>query len=147
MVIYTHMNTNIKGVKTMKKNKTARYHSAWYKISSDKNDSRNNDRYKKSLELINLDHTFGSLIRLKEYNKSLYKLYTFLNLDENKHIIRTLSKDDGDFYSYDLMGLYFHVETLCKVGLQDEKNVDDWTVFSGGNIGRKSKQDNVKGAK
>jgi hypothetical protein len=134
------MNTNIKGVKTMKKNKTARYHSAWYKISSDKNDSRNNDRYKKSLELINLDHTFGSLIRLKEYNKSLYKLWEFLKKDENKHINRTLSKQDKDFYFDDLVTLHFIIDQLTEVGLQNEKDADDWTVFSGGHIGRKSKE-------
>ena len=125
----------------MSKNKEIIYHSNWHKIASNKDDSRNNETYKKSCELINIDNiTFGGLVRLKEYNKSLYKLWEFLNLDENKHIIRTLSKDDGEFYSGDLMGLYFHIDSLCRVGLQDEKNVDDWTVFSGGNIGRKSKQ-------
>ena len=126
----------------MIKKKTVRYSSHWYHVASNKNDSRNNETYKKSCELINIDNiTFGDLVRLKEYNKSLYKLYEFLNLDENKHIIRTLSKDNGDFYFYDLIGLYFHIDTLCRVGLQEEIDVDDWTVFSGGNIGRKSQQD------
>ena len=126
----------------MSKNKKTRYHSNWYEIASKKNDSRNNETYKKSCELINIDDvTFGGLVRLKEYNKSLYKLWEFLTQDENKHINRTLSKQDEDFYFDDLIGLYHHIDNLCRVGLQDQKSADDWTVFSGGNIGRKSKQD------
>ena len=129
----------------MSKKKTVRYSSHWYEVASNKNDSRNNERYKKSCELINIDHTFGSLIRLKEYNKSLYKLWEFLSKDENKHIIKTLSKQDKDFYFDDLPFLYFQISQLTEAGLEDEKNLDDWTVFSGGFIGRKSEQDNVKG--
>ena len=126
----------------MSKNKKTRYHSNWYQVASNKNDSRNNETYKKSCELINVnDITFGGLVRLKEYNKSLYKLWEFLTQDENKHINRTLSKQDEDFYFDDLIGLYLHIDNLCRVGLQDQKSADDWTVFSGGNIGRKSKQD------
>ena len=125
----------------MSKNKKTRYHSNWYEIASNKNDSRNNETYKKSCELITIDHNFGSLIRLKEYNKSLIKLWEFLNLDENKHINKTLSKQDKDFYFDDLIALHFTLDQLTEVGLQDQKSADDWTVFSGGNIGRKSKQD------
>ena len=140
MILCTHIKTNI-GVNKMSKKKTVRYSSHWYEVASNKNDSRNNERYKKSCELINIDHTFGSLIRLKEYNKSLYKLWEFLNKDENKHIIKTLSKQDKDFYFDDLVPLHFILDQLTEEGLIDEKNVDDWTVFSGGKIGRKSKQD------
>ena len=125
----------------MSKNKKTRYHSNWYEIASNKNDSRNNETYKKSCELITIDHNFGSLIRLKEYNKSLIKLWEFLNLDENKYINKTLSKQDKDFYFDDLIALHFTLDQLTEVGLQNEKSLDDWTVFSGGNIGRKSKQD------
>jgi len=125
----------------MSKNKKTRYHSNWYEIASNKNDSRNNETYKKSCELITIDHNFGSLIRLKEYNKSLIKLWEFLNLDENKHINKTLSKQDKDFYFDDLIALHFTLDQLTEVGLQNEKSLDDWTVFSGGKIGRKSKQD------
>jgi hypothetical protein len=144
MILCTHIKTNI-GVNKMSKKKTVRYSSHWYEVASNKHDFRNNERYKKSCELINIDHTFGSLIRLKEYNKSLYKLWEFLSKDENKHIIKTLSKQDKDFYFLDLGDLWFHVRQLTTVGLEDEKNVDDWTVFSFGHVGRKSKQDNVKG--
>ena len=125
----------------MSKNKKPRYQSNWYVIASNKNDSRNNETYKKSCELITIDYNFGSLIRLKEYNKSLIKLWEFLNLDENKHINKTLSKQDKDFYFDDLVALHFTLDQLTEVGLQNEKNLDDWTVFSGGNIDRKSKQD------
>ena len=125
----------------MSKNKKTRYQSNWYVIASNKNDSRNNETYKKSCELITIDYNFGSLIRLKEYNKSLIKLWEFLNLDENKHINKTLSKQDKDFYFGDLVALHFTLDQLTEVGLQNEKNLDDWTVFSGGNIDRKSKQD------
>jgi len=124
----------------MSKKKTVRYSSHWYEVASNKNDFRNNERYKKSCELINIDHTFGSLIRLKEYNKSLYKLWEFLKKDENKHINRTLSKQDKDFYFDDLVTLHFIIDQLTEVGLQNEKDADDWTVFSSGHIGRKSKE-------
>ena len=100
---------------------------------------------KKSSKLINIDLTFGSMIRLKEFNKSFLKLWVFLTKDENYHIIKTLSKQDKDFYSNDLVALYSLIDQLTKAGLIDEKDVDDWTVFSGGNVGRKSEQDNVKG--
>jgi len=130
----------------MSKKKTVRYSSHWYEIANDKHDFRSKSMtYKKSCELINIDHTFGSLIRLKEYNKSLIKLWKFLRKDENKHITKTLSKQDKDFYSDDLVALYSQIDQLTEAGLIDEKNVDDWTVFSGGYVGRKSKQDNVKG--
>jgi len=138
------MKTNMKGNKVSKK-KTVRYSDNWYEVASNKNDIRNNERYKKSCELINIDHTFGSMIKLKEYNKSLYKLWELLRKDENKHIIKTLSKQDKDFYFDDLPFLYFQISQLTEAGLEDEKNLDDWTVFSGGFIGRKSEQDNVKG--
>ena len=125
----------------MSKKKTVRYSDNWYEVASNKNDIRNNERYKKSCELINIDHTFGSMIKLKEYNKSLYKLCELLRKDENKHIIKTLSKQDKDFYFDDLPFLYFQISQLTEAGLEDEKNVDDWTVFSFGHVGRKSQQD------
>jgi len=139
------MKTNMKGNK-MSKKKTVRYSDNWYAIANDKHDFRSMSKnYKKSCELINIDHTFGSMIKLKEYNKSLYKLWEFLSKDENKHIIKTLSKQDMDFYFDDLPFLYFQISQLTEAGLEDEKNLDDWTVFSGGHVGRKSEQDNVKG--
>lgn len=139
------MKTNMKGNK-MSKKKTVRYSDNWYEIANDKHDFRSMSKnYKKSCELINIDHTFGSMIKLKEYNKSLYKLWELLRKDENKHIIKTLSKQDKDFYFDDLPFLYFQISQLTEAGLEDEKNLDDWTVFSGGFIGRKSEQDNVKG--
>ena len=131
-----------KGAQVMNNNKNVKYSSHWNEIANDRDNFRNNsETYKKSYKSINIDHTFGSLIKLKEYNKSLIKLCGFLGKDENKHIIKTLSKQDKDFYFLDLGDLWFHVRQLTTVGLEDEKNVDDWTVFSGGAIGRKSQQD------
>lgn len=125
----------------MNKKKTVRYSNHWYEIANDKIDIRNNETYKKSCELINIDHTFGSLIRLKEYNKNLIKLWEFLRKDKNYEIIKTLSKQDNEFYFDNLIALHSTLDQLTEVGLQEEINVDDWTVFSGGNIGRKSQQD------
>ena len=126
---------------TMSKKKTFRF-SNWNEIANDRDDFRNNsETYEKSYESINIVHTFGHMIKLKEYNKSLIKLCQFLGKDENKHIIKTLSKQDKDFYFLDLGDLWFHVRQLTTVGLEEEKNVDDWTVFSFGHVGRKSQQD------
>ena len=59
--------------------------------------------------------------------------------------IQTLSKKDKDFYFEDLVNLNMSLNRMVRNVLQDEKNLDDWTVFSGGHVGRKSEQDNVKG--
>ena len=126
----------------MNNNKNVKYSSHWYEIADDKHDFRSKSMdYKKSCELINIDHTFGSLIRLKEYNKSLIKLWRVLRKGKNYEIIKTLSKQDNEFYFDDLIALYSQLDQLTEAGLIDEKNVDDWTVFSGGAIGRKSQQD------
>ena len=126
----------------MNNNKNVKYSSHWYEIADDKHDFRSKSMdYKKSCELINIDHTFGSLIRLKEYNKSLIKLWKVLRKGKNYEIIKTLSKQDNEFYFDDLIALYSQLDQLTEAGLIDEKNVDDWTVFSGGAIGRKSQQD------
>ena len=119
----------------MTKKKKIRYHNSWYLINKDKNDPRNNKDYKKSLELIDMTHTFMSLIKLREYNKSLIKLSAFLQKDKNCEIIETLSKQDKDFYFNDLATLYFQINKLCEVGLKCEE--EDWTVFSNGQIGKK----------
>ena len=108
---------------------------------NDEHDFRSSRDYRKSCELITINHTFGSLIRLKEYNKSLYKFWKFFEQDENKHIIKILSKQDKDFDFRDLVTLHSQLDQLTKAGLIDKKNVDDWIVFSSGNIGRKSQQD------
>ena len=122
-------------------NNKVKYSSHWYEIANDKHDFRSKSMdYKKSCELINIDHTFGSLIRLKEYNKSLIKLWKVLRKGKNYEIIKTLSKQDNEFYFDDLIALYSQLDQLTEAGLIDEKNVDDWTVFSGGFIGRKSQQ-------
>ena len=126
----------------MNNNKNVKYSSHWYEIADDKHDFRSKSMdYKKSCELINIDHTFGSLIRLKEYNKNLIKLWKVLRKGKNYEIIKTLSKQDNEFYFDDLIALYSQLDQLTEAGLIDEKNVDDWTVFSGGAIGRKSQQD------
>ena len=126
----------------MNNNKNVKYSSHWYEIADDKHDFRSKSMdYKKSCELINIDHTFGSLIRLKEYNKNLIKLWRVLRKGKNYEIIKTLSKQDNEFYFDDLIALYSQLDQLTEAGLIDEKNVDDWTVFSGGAIGRKSQQD------
>ena len=126
----------------MNNNNKVKYSSHWYEIANDKHDFRSKCMdYKKSCELINIDHTFGSLIRLKEYNKSLIKLWKVLRKGKNYEIIKTLSKQDNEFYFDDLIALYSQLDQLTEAGLIDEKNVDDWTVFSGGAIGRKSQQD------
>ena len=126
----------------MNNNNKVKYSSHWYEIANDKHDFRSKSMdYKKSCELINIDHTFGSLIRLKEYNKSLIKLWRVLRKGKNYEIIKTLSKQDNEFYFDDLIALYSQLDQLTEAGLIDEKNVDDWTVFSGGAIGRKSQQD------
>ena len=125
----------------MNNNNKVKYSSHWYEIANDKHDFRSKSMdYKKSCELINIDHTFGSLIRLKEYNKSLIKLWKVLRKGRNYEIIKTLSKQDNEFYFNDLVALHSQLDQLTKAGLIDEKNVDDWTVFSGGAIGRKSQQ-------
>ena len=125
----------------MNNNKNVKYSSHWYEIADDKHDFRSKSMdYKKSCELINIDHTFGSLIRLKEYNKNLIKLWRVLRKGKNYEIIKTLSKQDNEFYFDDLIALYSQLDQLTEAGLIDEKNVDDWTVFSGGFIGRKSQQ-------
>ena len=126
----------------MNNNKNVKYSSHWYEIADDKHDFRSKSMdYKKSCELINIDHTFGSLIRLKEYNKNLIKLWRVLRKGKNYEIIKTMSKQDNEFYFDDLIALYSQLDQLTEAGLIDEKNVDDWTVFSGGAIGRKSQQD------
>ena len=126
----------------MNNNNKIKYSSHWYEIADDKHDFRSKSMdYKKSCELINIDHTFGSLIRLKEYNKNLIKLWRVLRKGKNYEIIKTLSKQDNEFYFDDLIALYSQLDQLTEAGLIDEKNVDDWTVFSGGAIGRKSQQD------
>ena len=125
----------------MNNNNKVKYSSHWYEIANDKHDFRSKSMdYKKSCELINIDHTFGSLIRLKEYNKSLIKLWKVLRKGKNYEIIKTLSKQDNEFYFDDLVALHSQLDQLTEAGLIDEKNVDDWTVFSGGFIGRKSQQ-------
>ena len=125
----------------MNNNNKIKYSSHWYEIADDKHDFRSKSMdYKKSCELINIDHTFGSLIRLKEYNKNLIKLWRVLRKGKNYEIIKTLSKQDNEFYFDDLIALYSQLDQLTEAGLIDEKNVDDWTVFSGGAIGRKSQQ-------
>ena len=126
----------------MNNNKNVKYSSHWNEIANDRDNFRNNsETYKKSYKSINIDHTFGSLIRLKEYNKNLIKLWRVLRKGKNYEIIKTLSKQDNEFYFDDLIALYSQLDQLTEAGLIDEKNVDDWTVFSGGAIGRKSQQD------
>ena len=125
----------------MNNNNKVKYSSHWYEIANDKHDFRSKSMtYKKSCELINIDHTFGSLIRLKEYNKSLIKLWKVLRKGKNYEIIKTVSKQDNEFYFDGLIALHSQLDQLTEAGLIDEKNVNDWTVFSGGAIGRKSQQ-------
>ena len=85
------------------------------------------------------------MVRLKEYNKSLFALWVILqkNTRTKNKIIQTLSEQYKNFHFYDFIHLHNDIEKFCKVGLQDEKNLNDCKIFSGDNI-LKEKHDTVR---
>ena len=129
-----------KGAQVMNNNKNVKYSSYWYEIADDKNKT-----YKINHKLINVDISLGSLVRLKEYNKSLFALWVILqkNTRTKNKIIQTLSEQYKNFHFYDFLHLHNDIEKFCKVGLQDEKNLNDCKIFSGDNI-IQEKQDTVR---